>query len=659
MEVTTQKINTNIKYKHEYQEEICSVVVKNFEAWDDDRQTQLTLIEKVADLLDMSESVKKEEIGNEKESKLLALKDADIKEICNSMVAHAYNANFKTPSQMFNVELETETSESEKANFAYMQKAVLLNAWKKSKAKAEARKCINNIYKKGECILYVNWKQDYENVRRKVGFEFLGINLKKWEVSRQLKFDGVKLKSIDPENFVFDTSAVDFESAAKIYKSWVTYSDIANNEVYKQYLKKDDLKELKEATENAEPQNDNVKIDSEEDKAFKDKMIECLEYQGDISVLENGETKFYPNMKVVVVARKYVACFMYNPNINNSFVWFAPDIDPKTGRGIPPLACLIPMSEATTETLNKVNKALGLTINKCYLTPRGVFKDDIEVQENGIIEYDAALMSVPPVPLDFASGLQYGIQFLEYTEGKKEQATGRFKYSTGDTGTPKKTLGEAKLIQSGQDALLAYENDQIADFIITTIEKMAQLEANFRDKPINLKYKDASGAEQNGIIDETVIQGNYIYTIGDTQTSVEKKMNGLEAMQSLPQIQELLRSQGKTLDVNKVVEMWGSIYEQENPTQIIAQEEPKPPPPEPNAITAELAMQVIDKLKLPDNIKLAFAQEAGLLPKGGESEPRAEAEINQGIPPMPDGNIQDIPPAIQSGDLQPNINPIQ
>lgn len=656
MDITTQKIDTDVKYNDDYKEEIAGKVVKTFDKWNDDRQPQLAMIRKVEELLDLMDSTTKDE-NFKKDDKNIVLKDADIKEIFNSMVAHAYNANFKTPSQMINVELEN-GNDNEKAQFAYMQKAVILNALKKSKSKVEFRKCTKNLYKKGEAIVFINWKREYQNVRRKEGFKqnILGVNidLQKWVISKQLKFDGVKIKSINPEDFVWDTSAEDFESAAKIYKSWVTYSDIANNELYKKFISKDDLEELKETTDNQTSENNNNKIEKEQEKAFKDGQIECLEYQGDIQITENGETKLYPNMKIVVVARKYVACWTYNPNINNSFVMIAPDVDPRTGRGIPPLSCLVPHVEATTETLNKINRALGLSIYKCYLTPKGVFRGDIKVKENGFVEYDAALMPTPPIPLDFQSALNHGINFLQFLEGKKEQATGRFKYSTGDNDAKARTAREAMITQSGQDALQGYENDEISDFIITIVEKIGQLIANFQDKPINLKYKDASGAEQNGVIDETVTQGNYIYTIGDTQSAVEKKMNGLEAMQMLPRIQELAASLGKTLSLNEALQLWGSIYNIENPNKMIEDKpQTQPPPPQPNAIIAELANQTLEKSQLPTDLKIKIAKEIGLIGEPNVIDPRAEAGINPPPQIMPNGGMENYAPALQQPDIQP------
>jgi len=584
MEISTQKINTDVKFNPEDNETIVSKIKGDWDSWDDDRQPQITSIEKVAKLLDSKPDVEETDDTNFNELKeKLALKDATIKSICISSIAHDYNSTFKTPSQMFNVELENELGESESAKFAHIQKAALLDVLKKSKAKKEFRKAVSNWRKKGEMIFYINWKQDFELQRRKVPKLFLGqfdIGMKEWQVQKQLKYDGATIKCIEPENFVFDTSrADDFENAPKIYKSWQTYSEIANNENFKKYLKSADLEKLKELVDNKKKDNSNVKTDSEDSKGVKDNMLEVLQYEGDISITRDGKSEFYPNMKIVIIGRKFVACFEYNPNIIGSFVWCPYEVDPDTGRGISFLNHLASYAEATTELMNKINTGVGLSVRRCWLAPKGALSGEQKLEENGIIEYDPAFGGMNPnamlTPIDTTSGLPIAMQYLQWLEGKFEQAVNRFKYSTGNTSVKQRTAKEATMTQAGQDATQGFDNDILAETVITVIEKIGQLMANNQDQEIPIKYKDATGAEQIGAIDDAVRQGNYVYTIGDTQSSVEKKMNGLEALQALPQIaQYAMQTNQGILSVPELLNQWGAIYEQENPTKLLIQPQP-------------------------------------------------------------------------------------
>lgn len=614
IEQETQIIDTNIKFNKADNDNIVSQIVKNWDNWDKDRSAQLSVIEKVEELLDLSAEYKAKKETSFEKKKDVQLKMPDMKEIAKSSIAHLYNATFKTPSQMFNVQLENDLSTSEKAQFAYMQKAAILEVLKKSKSKKEFRKAVENLAIKGEAILYISWHTIMQNVRRKTGFNFMGIDLRKWQVQQQIKYDGVKIRCIEPENFVFDTTrADDFDGGCpKIYRSYKTYQSIANNDNYKQYLDKEALETLENIVKSSD-KKDLSFIDEElnPEKAVKDDQIEVLEFIGDISITNDGETKHENNLKIIVVARKYVVCYEYNPNIINPFVYMADEVDKDTGRGIPKLDSIVAMVENCTSVLNKVNKALGLSINKCYLAPKGAFEGDQEVKEGGIIEFDPQFMTIPPRDMDFISGLSYGLQMLEYLENKMEQVTGMFKYATGDDSAIARTATETNATVSGQNVRMGYDLDKLGEFIIETIEKIAELMANYFDQPKPIKYKDQYGIEQNGILDEQVIQGNYIYTIGDTQSILEKKNRGLEFFQALERLGALIPLNGA-----EILNELGSMYEQENPSRFMMQQQPI----------------------------------VGGLPIG----PQGTATTGENVPVMPDGSMEGNPPALPPEDIQGN-----
>lgn len=574
MNILTEKINTDIKYNRSDNKEIVSQIVKNFDGWDDDRQAQLGLIEKIQDLLDVMDSIADNS----------DLKDADVRELLNSFTAHHYNSTFKTPSQMFSVELETESSASDKMTFAYIQKAAILNILKKSRAKKQFKKAMLNWGKKGEIILYVNWTQIWQNVRRKTGFKYepLGIDLQKWEVSRQLKYDGATIKCIEPEHFVFDTTrADDFENAPKIYKSWQTYTQIANNDYYNQFLKKKDLEELKEAVKSEDKDlfYDVKDLDFDTNKGYKDNMIEVLQYEGDITIEKDGKSIYYPNMKIVTVGRAFVACFKYNPNIISSYIYCAYEVDDDTGRGIPMLGSIIPYADFTVDLLNKIKKAIGLSINKCWLVPKGSLEGEQKVKENGVIEYNDSFDINKVKELDFQSALQHGLNILQFIEGKKEQSTGRFKSSTGDPNVKAKTLGEAKMIKGGEDALQSFERDILSnEVVIPLVEKIGELMANFQDQDQQIKYKDSTGKEYTAIMDDTIRQENYVYIVNDTQTAMDKKVNMSDYVEAvMGQIAPYAAQTGQgMININELITILGSAYDQEDPSKILVQQQPAP-----------------------------------------------------------------------------------
>jgi hypothetical protein len=566
-------IDTNIVFDKNDNDDIVAQIVKDFDKWDDDRQAQLDLINNVAKLLDVTSNTVKSETQFGEKTQKARLRDADIVQLCDSAIAHTYNSNFKTPSQMIDVQLENQLNDSEMAKQALLQKAALLNVWKKSKPDDECRKFCENWHKKGEGIFYITWKQEYQDVRRKKENDILGFKIptKKWEIQRQLKYDGIKIKCIDPENFVFDTtrrSEIN-NGCPVIYPTYKTFLDITENEEYKRFLDADAITELQNLTKKSSKDLNDIKNDEIDTyKAVKGDQLEVLEYWGDFKIKD----KYYRNMRIVIAARKYVVAYGCNPNIISPFVYCAFKIHPDTGRGIPALAWLIPIVEATEEIINKINDILGLVINKPFLAPKGALSGKIEVKEGGVIEYDPALMPTSPVPLDFSTGIPISIKMLEWFEGKKEQILNQFKNSSGDTTTQPKTATEARIMNAGQDVVMSYQNSIIGQAIIEVFEKIGETMANFQEGAEQVVYKDKTGKEEIGTVDDTVRQSNYTYQIGDTASSIEKKINietflqqfniaaqiGIQTGQGVPNIIEVINHLGSSNAIENPSKFWTS-----------------------------------------------------------------------------------------------------
>ena len=615
--VITEKVNTEIKYKKSMQDDIVSQVVKNWDNWDDDRQAQIDIIDKLEDLLDVQNKTKErvEDSFGEKQE-IEKLKDADILQLYNAAVAHTYGNTFKNVAQNLSVELENQLNDSQMAEMAYLQKASLLDVWKKARGKQKGRKAIENWYKKGEIILYVNWKQIKQRIRRKVGFNFMGVDLREWQVQETLKYDGADIKCIEPEDFVFDTARIDdFENAPKIHRTWVTVQDIRENEQYAKYLSKQDLKELEDMAKCSDDKDLSNQDEEQDTKAHKNGMIKVLEYIGDIKIKD----EFYRNMKIIVIGRKFCGCYEYNPNIISPFVFAAARIHKDTGRGVPNLSFIIPLTEETAELLNKINKAIGLSVNKCYLAPKGAFTEKPVVSENGIIEYsDGGFAPNAITPLDFTSGLPYAMQYLQYLSGKKEQAFGVYKNATGESVQGKQTATEAKIAAAGQNALISYEQDIIDnDVIVPTFEKIGEMQANFQDQQQQVKYKDQFGQESVGIVDDTVRQGNYSYIIGDGSTSMQKQMNAEQMLIAIERITPLAMQQGYMPNITELLNAVGAVYDYENAIKFFQRIEP---------------------------------EQGGLLDEAG-----AAAGMPEALPIDPTAGLQGIEAEIPTGDIQPDI----
>lgn len=634
-EIIIENIDTNIPYSKDDEQAIVGKVSKTFDAWQDDMQENISLWGKLDDMLNITESKVRYTLnfdnldGDRRKKEVKEIKDADILQLFNTAVAHTYNANFKTPSQMFSVSMKYEVPEINTLTNANKQKSALLDVWDKAKGKDAAREAINYYYKTGECIFYIKWKQIYQNIRRK------GEN--GWEVSKVLKYDGSDIKCLNPVNVVFDTSNDDAETRACIKREYLDYNKIKNNKTYSKFLKKEDLETLKNmlSCENEKDLSDlDLGLDkADESRAIKDNKAEILEYVGDFEIND----KYYSNMKIIVIGRMFVGFYGYNPQVINPFVICIPRIYKDTGRGLPALSFIIPMVEATQELINKINDAIGLSINKCYLAPKGSLTGNMALSEGGVIEYDPELMPTPPAPINVAEGIPVSIQYLQFIEGKKEQAFGHYKNSSGDTTLMPKTATESKIIMAGQNVLDAYENDIIGEMIVEIFEKLGEMQANFSDNEQYIIARDNSGKEYSVVIDNEVRQAAYSYTLGDSASNVEKKANAEQTLAMLEKISQLANTQGKQLSLGNTLNLVGSINDIENPDTLI-EDIPQPPPPQPpseSIVKDMLARYAIQKLQLPDELKAYLIQEL----EGGGIEQSGEAGMPIDVQALPNAGM--------------------
>jgi hypothetical protein len=584
-EIISERIDIELKYNDKMDSTIVESVVSLFDDLYEKAKPHREMIKRVKRLLSIDDAFEKrsekyfETIDGDK----IKLKDANIKQIRDASIAHRYNSIFKTPSQMFSVELETDTGFS---NTSEIQKQKLLNILKKSKSKTEFKKMCESCPDKGEAIAFVKWQQKTNYVRRKVTKQvqvmdnplsqivsFLGMppqtkEVTEYEIQEQIVYDGVKIKSIKSENFVFDTSRDDFEKTPKIYQDFLTYNEIVSNTTYRENLSTEDLRELKKYSKTSSNKNNN-EMDEKLKKGYRKNQIEVLEYQGDFIFEFDGELIYEPHVQIVVIGRKFLGIYRFNPDPNCSFVYYADEVDEETGRGIPRLAYIATYALAMEDILNKIHKALGLSINKCYIAQRDTFVEEIvNVRENGIIQVDDIDNVLKMKELNFDSALNYALKYLTYLESKMEQFISVYKAQMGEV-SGDRTATQAKLTQMGQDNMISFQIDIFSQFVLEMIEKMAEMEANFNSSVEQIKYTDREGNEVIGEIDETIRTQDFIYKIGDTQTSTQKKMDAMDMSTTLLQWLPTLNLQGKTISADWLINIIGSSYDQEHPEKAI------------------------------------------------------------------------------------------
>ena len=142
-EIIVEKINTEIKFNRKDNDSIAGQISDNFKSWDSSRSTQLASIRTIGKLLDDLDALgcknDPDTVNNNYSTGCndlkYTLKDSSIKRIFNSSVANTYNSLFKTPAKLIDVELANPATDEQKIEFAYQQKASLLQILKKSRAK--------------------------------------------------------------------------------------------------------------------------------------------------------------------------------------------------------------------------------------------------------------------------------------------------------------------------------------------------------------------------------------------------------------------------------------------------------------------------------------------------------------------------------------------
>jgi hypothetical protein len=574
-----EKVNPYIEYNPDDRDNIVRSIIGIYKDYDNKRANQKNQISNIRKILDAGDVIQSDNIESfesefsKNKFENLFLKDASIKRILNTSIAHLYNSTFKIFNNIISIDLDPGHSDYDRANFSSMQKQSLIDIIDKSKPNPEFRKACHNWFAKGEIILKTTWTQRYKDIRRMASFDMMGISipLNKYEYQKVLDYDGIQVKCIEPERFIYDE-----DKNIYIEENWMTIQQISNNQEFKKLLSDDKIKILKEKYRN--------KSKSSEDPSYKSGKVRVLEFEGDFELNResSGEYEFCNNMKIVIVDDEHIAYFGYNPNIQCTYDICRYETDEETGRGIPLLACLMSNSIAITDTLNKLKIALALSIFKHHFVKAGVLtasKEGIKIRPGGITSIeleDGENLNNVITEVAMGDAIQIGQIMIEFLKGESEEMTQRFKLSSGDAPQKARTLGENKMIMQGQNVLFSYEFDKVIDLQINFVEKIGEFQSNFQNKSEKIRFKDNKGVEQTGIIDSKVRQANYIYTINESSTSMDKKMNLMEFIDNfMGKIVPVAQQFGYIPNFEKLLGMIASAYEQDGADELLTKMQPQ------------------------------------------------------------------------------------
>lgn len=433
----------------------------------------------------------------------------DIYELAQTLKSHISDNLYSHPDAMFDVSGTSPQTQS----FANRQKAMLVNTFEQMKIEDELEKVVDAIVETGESTLFVGWETKIKSIRRAQSIEEQLVSPTEdgFVIESKVIYDNPKVKHIKAEDFVFDKNRRDnWDSCAKIYRTYCDIEELSSNKA-NNLLSAEKIETLKGVVEN--------KSKKDSDKAVNEKMLEVLEYWGDIE-LSDGE--ILKNWMIVVAGRKEIIRFEANPFILNPFIHANIIESPNTNRGISPLRIALILNNISSTILNKQIDALALMMNPPYLAPKGCFKGEQVVKPGKIIEYDASLMPTAPTALSFDKAMQ-GWEFLTYFKSTIESATGIFKNMSGNLQNEERTATELNYSVNGQTARLNMLLDAInRKTIIPMVEKTAELIANFKIGREMISINDR-GRTIFIEIDDGIRNGNYIYRYGDRKASLERK----------------------------------------------------------------------------------------------------------------------------------------
>jgi len=498
------------KLSPESQADVVSQICANFESWNSARQSQLEDAKLIRESIYNCNK-------NSRNSWKSEIKLPEIYELAQTLKAHLWENIYNNPSAMFDVSGKT----PEAQEYANKQKAMLVNAFEEMDITPELDKAIDDLIEVGDCVLFIGWETRYKFIRRakslseKVSDVINGsASIKtKYVIEQKPVFDGVKVRAISPENFVFDASRKDdWDNCPKIYKTYSTFEAIASNKTYT--LSPEAYERL--STMVTESKNKGYSGD----EGVRNGQIEILEFWGDFK-LDNGQV--LKNWLITVAGRSEVIRFEANPYVINPFICTSLLQDPETKRGISPLKIALVINNISSDILNRQLDALSLITNPPYLAPKGCFNGKQEVSPGSIIEYDSALMTQLPTPLRFESALQ-GWEFIDFFKQTLESSTGIFKNMVGTTESTKRTATEITYTVGGQSTRLNMAVDNITQrLIIPMVERVADLIANFKFGKETIPLIERGKANYIEI-DDAIRQADYKYTYGDRRASQERKL---------------------------------------------------------------------------------------------------------------------------------------
>lgn len=431
---------------------------------------------------------------------------------------------------------EVEGLDEKSTHSAPSQKRKLVNIFHKIGIQRKLDMAIEHLGSLGEACMFVSWRRKYKQVRRPLdgGAHILGEPIKKqgvFGIFNQEIYNGASIDIINPLNLVFDPSinpdeTEKWDAGGKIIKSWEDYSSIVSNRLY--HLDSLELEELHGILSN-DFEHINERNSLKLHDVIDDSKIEVLQYWGDYTLKDGTVLK---NWHIVVIGRKYLACFEANRWVINPIIDVALFRDSDSNRGIPELWSIYDICREQESKVNLQNDAQALNLNPPAYAPEGFFKDKtIKLFPGKQVEYKQGLEE-PSAIIKMQFPLIKNEDIIQYYDSTASNVCGIFPNMQGQQEFRNATATEINVKVQGQTTRLSKILDTIKqNLIVPMVEKVAELEANMKFG-LEKVFINFSGKALVEDINDDIRQGNYEYKYTDNSGIQKKIMFG----QTLTQI---------------------------------------------------------------------------------------------------------------------------
>ena len=525
-ETASRKLNDN------QVDNVVHEIADMWQNWDSARSKQKEIADKLRPeiYLDTQESKDKGEDNWKSDVHL-----NKIYSLFQTQQAYIWDNIYSNVENIFDVQGKDELSDSN----AKAQKTNLVNIFYKIGIQRKLDRAIEYLGSVGEFCLFIGWKTQYKQVRRKLSeisqLDNVLFRTNSFVTINQEIYNGASVDAIDPINLVFDPQVnpedvEKWDACGKIIKTWETYDSIANNKLYK--LGKKDLEDIKKTLNSQSKDEDDTDVEKVND-VVRENRIEVLQYWGNYT-LDDGTV--LRNWSAVVIGRQYLALFETNRWIINPIVNMAVFRDAKTKRGIPELWSIYDLCKEQENKVNLQNDAQALNLNPPAYAPEGFFKDrNITLSPGKQIEYKQGLED-PSAIIKMQFPLFSNEDIIQYYDSTASTVSGIFPNMQGQAETRDVTATEIKVKVQGQTTRLAKTLDSIKqNGIVPMVTKVAELDANmkFGDEMI---YSIINGQRVTQTIGDTVRQGNYEYKYTDSNGIYRRTAKNQELMKLLSQV---------------------------------------------------------------------------------------------------------------------------